>query len=91
LKYSKLNFKALNFITITPPSACVAFNYNKIHQNCTLLGDLGTAQEHPSFATGPKVCGNLKSKFQHSEILRKLNSTTTKRLPSMFSLIKNES
>jgi hypothetical protein len=42
--------------------ACVAFNYDKMHQNCFLLKDLGVQQENALFVTGPKFCGNLQGK-----------------------------
>jgi hypothetical protein len=40
-------------------AACVAFNYDKIHQNCTLLEDFFSTNENPSIVSGPKACGNL--------------------------------
>jgi len=39
-------------------SDCVAFNCDKMRQNCFLLKNFGTNITNPSFVSGPKVCGN---------------------------------
>ena len=44
-------------------AGCAAFNYDKIHLNCYLLGALGTKQENPFFVSGSKVAvpGNFET------------------------------
>jgi hypothetical protein len=38
----------------------VAFNYDKLHENCFLLSTVGVSVADQSFVSGPKLCGNLK-------------------------------
>jgi hypothetical protein len=51
---------------------CAAFNYDKIHLICYLLGALGTKQENPFFVSAPKVAATGTACFPD---LGKLNLT----------------